>query len=204
MADWETWTLMAGQAAGAVAVLVAGGRVWSAFRLVGEASLRRLALGLFLLAASQVAVLVLSLSVVAAGDSLDRGRFDHFDLLFYLYYATLLSGLGGVFWSFGRHPFRWAPAYAPILLIAGPVLQLLTILALFFVVLHAGLNHIARKGTGSSLVAIGFFFVFAAHILHLYAYTPLGPRWWPGELLGLVGYAILIRAVPRLRSVTNA
>lgn len=204
MAGWETATIMAAQVLGAIAVLVAGRRVWAAFRLVGERSLQRLGSGLFLLAASQVAALLLTVFALLAGDSLNRGRVDLFDLLFYLYYGTLLAGLSGVFWSFGRHPFRWTPAYAPALLVAGPLLQLLAIVVLFFVVLHAGLNHMARKGTGSSLVALGFFFVFAAHILYLYSYAPLEPRWWPGELLNLVGYVILVRAVPRLRSVTNA
>src|SRR5687767_2669411 len=125
-----------------MAAIGAGASVLRSFRLVPIPSLRRLMAGFFLLALSQGAAFGLDLMVYLAGDALPRDQLDALDVLFWLHYGALLLGLAFVFASFGRHPFRWAPALAPILLVAGPILQLVTILVLFFVVLHAGLNHI--------------------------------------------------------------
>ena len=194
---------MLAEAAGAALLALAGRRIWAAYRLVQEASLGRLAYGLFLLAGSHVAALLLVVSVLLAGDSLPE-RIDHFDVLFWAYYGTMIGGLVGVFWSFGRHPFRWAPALTGVLAVIGPVLEIVTIVALFFVVLHAGLNHLAQKGLGSGRVAVGFFFVFTAHTLGLANYSPILPRTWVGELVNLVGVLILFYAVARPRTVPNA
>lgn len=194
---------MLAEAAGSALLGLAGRRVWLAYRLVGAASLARLANGLFLMAASQAAALLLTVSVLVAGPVLREGL-DHFDVLFWLHYGTLIAGLVGVFWSFGRHPFRWAPAVAGVLAIAGPVLEIVVIIGLFFVVLHAGLNHLANKGMGSGRVALGFFFLFTAHTLHLANYSPILPRVWFGELVGLVGLVVLFYALARPRTVPHA
>jgi hypothetical protein len=189
-------------ASGAVAAASAL-EVTRSYRLLAVPSLRRLAVGLWLLCASQLAAIGLLLLVLSAGTAIPRETFDAWDAAFWAYYGTLLVGLGFVFSSFGRHPFRWAPAVAGVLLVAGPALQLLTVLVLFFVVFHAGLNHIARKGPGSLLVAVGFFFLFTAHTLNLVGYTPLEPRWWPAALANLVGLLVLYRAVHRPRARTD-
>jgi hypothetical protein len=202
LVEWTVVTLLLAEA---LSVLLAFGAAYSVLRsyqLVGLPSLRRLAIGFFLLGFSQAAALALEGLVLSAGTEIPREGFDLFDAAFWLHYATLLIGLILVFASFGRHPFRWMPALAPILLRAGPILELLAIVVLFFVVLHAGLNHIARKGTGSIRVAVGFFFLFTAHTMNLVGYSALTPHWWLSECVSLVGFAVLFVSVqrPRVRS----
>lgn len=188
---------------GALVVLASAGRVARAYAVTQSDSLRRLAAGFVLLGGSQLLAAALQALVVAAPDALDRKTFGLDDLLFWAYYATLLLGLLSVFASFGRRPFRWAPALT-LLLWAGPVLELATVVVLFFVVLHAGLNHIARKGPGSLLVAVGFFLLLSAHFLNLTVYAPLEPRWIGGEAVHLLGLLLLWWAVHRARSKVDA
>ena len=202
LVEWTILTLLVAEALGAFFAFGAGYSVLGSYRLVGSASLRRLATGFFLLGFSQTAALAMEGIIQLAGAALPRETFDIFDVLFWLHYGTLLVGLTFVFASFGRHPFRWMPAMAPLLLLAGPILELLAILVLFFVVLHAGLNHIARKGAGSVRVAVGFFLLFTAHTVNLVDYSALLPRWWLAECINLLGFVILFIAVqrPRVRS----
>jgi hypothetical protein len=202
LVEWTTLTLFGAEGLAGLIGLAAGSSLLRSYRMVGAPGLRRLGFGLLLLGLSQVAALSLELLVFAQGATIPREGFDLFDAAFWLHYAFLLTGLGYVFRSFGRHPFRWMPVMAPLLLRAGPILELLAIIVLFFIVLHAGLNHIARKGTGSIRVAIGFFLLFTAHTLNLIGYTALTPRWWLAEIVNLGGFAILFFAVkrPRVRS----
>lgn len=202
LVEWTILTLLVAEALAALFAFGAAYSVLQSFRLVGSASLRRLAIGFFLLGVSQAGALALEGLVQSAGAEIPREGFDIFDLVFWIHYATLLIGLVFVFASFGRHPFRWMPALAPILLRAGPILELLAILVLFFVVLHAGLNHLGRKGAGSIRVAVGFFLLFTAHTLNLVGYSALTPRWWLAECINLLGFVILFVAVqrPRVRS----
>ena len=202
LVEWTMVTLVAAEAVAALAALACAYDVSRSYKLVGSLSLRRLAIGFFLLGVSQAAALALEGLVQAAGAEIPRDGFDVFDVAFWVHYITLLCGLAFVFASFGRHPFRWTPALAPLLLRIGPVLELLAVLFLFFVVLHAGLNHIARKGAGSVRVAVGFFFLFTAHTLNLVEYSALTPRWWLAECVNVVGFVVLYYAVkrPRVRS----
>lgn len=204
MVEWTTVGLAAAEAASGALALATASLVGRSYRIVGAPSLRRFALGFVLLAVAQAAALLQQVLLEWSGDALVRERLDLFDVAFWLHYGSLLAGLGLVFLSFGRHPFRWAPALAGVLLVVGPVVQLLVVVVTFFVVLHAGLNHIARKGTGSGLVAVGFFLVFTAHTLNLVGYGPLEPRWWAGELVNLAGFLVLYRSVRRPRSVPDA
>lgn len=202
LVEWTVVTLLVAEALAALVALSCAYDVSRSYRMVGSLSLRRLALGFFLLGLSQASAFALEALVLAAGTEIPREGFDMFDIAFWSHYATLLIGLALVFASFGRHPFRWTPALAPLLLRTGPILELLSVLVLFFVVLHAGLHHIARKGTGSIRVAIGFFFLFTAHTLNLMGYSALTPRWWLAECVNLVGFIVLYYAVkrPRVRS----
>lgn len=195
----ETWGLVLLEVLGGLLALAAFAKTWSAYRLTGLRSLWRYGAGVLLVGLSQFLAVVLEISV-ALPETVDRQRLDHLDVIFWAYHLTLLLGLLGVFWSFGRHPFRWAPVLAPVLLLVGPLLEFVTLLALFFVVLHAGLNHIARKGTGSLQVAIGFFFLLAAHFLNLYTYEPLAPRTLWGETVHLAGFLLLYLAQTRPRT----
>lgn len=204
MGDWQVLGLLATEFAGGFLALAAGVRVWNAFHLVKTPSLARLGLGFFLLSAAQGFALLLEGFLLRTPDAIERSGFDSLDLAFWLYYASLLLGLGFVFSSFGRSPFRWTPASAPLLLQAGPILQFATVVLLFFVVLHAGLHHIARQGRGSVQVAVGFFFLLLAHILNLYGYAPLEPRWIAGEVSNLLGLLILYFAVAKPRTAPNA
>lgn len=202
MVEWMVITLLVAEALAALVAFACAYDVTHSYKLVGSLSLRRLAIGFFLLGFSQAAALALEGLVQAAGAQIPREGFDVFDIAFWVHYVTLLVGLAFVFASFGRQPFRWTPALAPLLLRAGPVLELLSVLFLFFVVLHAGLNHIARKGAGSVRVAVGFFFLFTAHTLNLLGYSALTPRWWLAECVNVVGFIVLYYAVkrPRVRS----
>lgn len=202
MAAWETTVLLGAEAAGAALALFAAAAPWRAFRLLGQTSLARFSVGLVLLAASQVLALVLHYAA-STPLSLERDTLDRLDLLFWAYYLVLLGGLASVFWSFGRHPFNWTPALAPVLILAGPILQFLVVLFLFFVVLHAGLNAIARSGIGSGRVLTGFFLIFLAQILNLYGYSPLEPRWWGAELVQLAGLLVLAWSVARPKTMTH-
>lgn len=204
MAVVEQTLLLLALAAGGVLATLTGLKARAAYRFAQVPSLRYFFTGFFLLAASQACALILELLVGAAPVALERGRFDHFDVLFWGHYAALLVGLLCVFRSFGRHPFRWAPAIAPVLLPLGPLLQLLSVILLFFVVLHSGLNHIARKGGGSLRVSLGFFFIMLGHIGNLTDYAPLEPRLWWAELLTLLGFAILFFSIASPRTVADA
>ncbi|MBI2079022.1 MAG: hypothetical protein HYT80_11775, partial [Euryarchaeota archaeon] len=53
-------------------------------------------------------------------------------------------------------------------------------------------------------VALGFFFLFTAHTLHLANYSPILPRVWFGELVGLVGVVVLYYALARPRTEPHA
>ena len=202
LVEWTVVTLLLAEALAALIAFASAYDVLRSYRMVGSLSLRRLATGFFLLGFSQVSAVALEGLVLAAGAEIPREGLDVFDVAFWAHYTTLLMGLVFVFASFGRHPFRWMPAMAPLLLRSGPVLELLSVLVLFFVVLHAGLHHIARKGAGSIRVAIGFFFLFTAHTLNLMGYSALTPRWWLAECVNLVGFIVLYYAVkrPRVRS----
>lgn len=195
--------LLAAEAAGALLAVFAAVAPWRAYRLLGHASLARFSGGLLLIAASQVLAIALHYAALTPL-VIERDAFDHLDVLFWAYYLCFLAGLAGVFWSFGRHPFRWTPALFPVLIYAGPILQFLVVLSLFFVVLHAGLNTIARSGIGSGRVLTGFFLVFLSQILNLFLYSPLTPRWWGAELVQLSGLLVLAWSVSRPRTMTHA
>jgi hypothetical protein len=195
--------LLVSLAAGGLLALLTGIRARRAYRLAQVPSLQYFHVGFVLLALSQACALGLELLVGSSPVSLERARFDVFDILFWLHYASLLGGLAMVFRSFGRHAFRWAPAIAPLLLWAGPLLQILTVLFLFFVVLHGGLNHIARKAGGSLRVSLGFFFILLGHIGNLTDYAPLEPRLWWAELVTLLGFAILYLSTASPRKVAD-
>lgn len=202
MAAWETPLLLASEAAGAALALFAALAPWRAYRLIGHASLARFSAGLVLVAASQVLALLLHYAA-SQPTLLNNEVFDHLDALFWAYYVVFLLGLASVFWSFGRHPFRWTPVLTPLLAVSGPILQFLVVLFLFFVVLHAGLNTIARSGIGSGRVLSGFFLVFLAQILNLFRYGPLEPRWWGAELVQVAGLAVLAWSVARPKTMTH-
>src|SRR5688572_6758517 len=124
--------LIAAEIAAAILAGATALKVRAYYRLVGAPSLRRFGVGFVLLGVAQVAAAALELLMLQAGETLARDRFDFLDVAFWIHYGALLAGLVLVFASFGRHPFRWAPAFAPLLLVVGPILQLLTILVLFF------------------------------------------------------------------------
>lgn len=189
--------------AGGVLALLTGIRARRAYRFTQARSLQWFHVGFVLLALSQACALALDLTVLGAGVAIETARFDWYDALFWLHYLSLLAGLASVFASFGRHPFRWAPAFGPVLLWAGPLLQFLTVVMLFFIVLHAGLNHIARKARGSLRVSLGFFFVLLGHIGNLTDYAPLEPRLWWAELVTLLGFAVLYFSVASPRMVPD-
>jgi hypothetical protein len=204
MVDTHPWIIILGSLLGGMLLLSAGRRVSKAHRLTGAPSLRAMARGLYALAASEFFAALLVAANLRATLAIERTGFDRFDVLFWGYYGCLLVGLGLVFLSFGRHPFRWAPAVAGVLLVAGPALQFLVVVLLFFVVLHSGLNHIARKGAGSILVSVGFFFLLLGHIGNLTDYAPLEPRLWWAEIPILVGTILLWFAITKPRTVENA
>lgn len=185
------------QLAAGIFALLTSLRVRRDYQVAQAPSLARFAIGFFLLAASQLAAAVLEWHVSRNPDVVATG-FDAYDLLFIAYYGCLLGGLALVFSSFGRRAFRWTPAAIPLLWV-GPVLQFVAILFLFFVVLHAGLNHIARARPGSLQTAAGFFLLLLGHFLFLFTYLPLSPRSVGGEIATLAGYTVLYLAVVRPR-----
>lgn len=165
--------------------------------IAGATPLRRFALGFGLLAASHAAALVLEYRSYRAGGLFMTGTFDAFDALFWAYYLLGIGGLAAVFASFGRHPFKWTPALVGTLLFAGPALEVATLLAFFFVVLHSGLNHIARPRAGTLQTAVGFFLLLVGRFLFFLDYDPLTPRNLLGEAPTLVGYLLLFLAIAR-------
>lgn len=195
----ESASLIALELLGALLLLISGSRTWHAFQLTRDNRIRRFASGFFLMTLSQLLAAAMQALVLTAPRSLSDDL-ELLDVVFWAYYATLILGLLLVFLSFGRHPFRWAPVLATPILAAGPALQFLAIVVLFFVVLHAGLTHIARKGPGSLQVGIGFFFLLAAHILNVRGYAPLDPRSVWGELVHTIGLLILALALARPRT----
>lgn len=197
-----TVLLVAAELAGGLVALLTGLQARKAHRVSPSPSLSRFAAGFFLLALAQLAAA--ATEAFAASGAPETTALDALDLLdglFWTYHASLLAGLALVFASFGRHPFRWTPVLAPLVLVAGPVLQFLVIVALFFVVLHAGLNHIARARPGSLQTAVGFFLLLLGQFLFLYDYVPLTPRSLPGEAASLLGYLLLWQAIARPRGV---
>lgn len=147
--------------------------------------------GFLLLAVAQIAAFGLEIQGVPKSDG-----WELIDSLFWFHYASLLAGLACVFASFGRHPFRWSPALA-ILLVSGVLLQFLAGLILFFIVLHAGLNHIRHARAGSFRTTLGFFCLLLGHLLNLFDYYPTTPRNVVGEAFGVVGFFLLLLSVPR-------
>lgn len=198
MVDAQTWELLAAQAANLVLAVLIGAKAHAAWRLVPERSLGFFTVGFYLLAAGQAVATGLEYAV-ATSTTIERESLDHLDLLFWGYYALLFAGFVLVFLSFGRHPFRWAPALAGVLLYTGMALQFLLTVVLFFVVLHAGLHHIARKRPGSLLAAGGFFCVLTAHFLFIYTYSPLSPQTLWGELVHLAGLTLIYAGLTRPR-----
>jgi hypothetical protein len=179
-------------------VLLIARAAFQAHRVARVASLRFFAAGFLLLAVSHVAGFALEF---ATGDAsaIRVGAFDRFDVLFWTYHLATVAGYVAIFASFGRHPFKWTPVLAPVLLIAAPVLELVALVLLFFIVLHAGLNHIARARAGSLQTAFGFFLLLLGRFLFLLEYSPLNPRNLWGEAPTMLGYLLLYLAITRPR-----
>lgn len=197
MAEPGPLVVMAAEAGGALFAALIARRVRRDYLLTRAAPLGRLAAGFALVALAQVAALALELATAPTRPPPATGRLDVLDLLFWTYYAASLAGYVAIFLSFGRHPFRWAPVLAPVVLVAGPLLQFALVILLFFVVLHAGLNHIARARPGSLQTAFGFFLLLLAQFLVLFEYAPLNPLTPAGALVGAAGLALLYKAVVR-------
>lgn len=195
MVDSTTGGLLAAQGAGLLLALLVAWKTLHAHRVAQARALGLFGVGFLALAGSQAAAALLEYTVATVPVEIPRDALDKFDLLFWAYYGFLLTGLVLVFLSFGRHPFQWAPALAGLLLWAGVVLELAVLVAFFFVVLHAGLNHIARKGPGSLVASLGFFLLMVGHFLFLYEYAPLQPRGLTGELVHTAGFLLLFLAV---------
>ena len=171
---------------------------WTAHRMTSDAPLRRFAMGFLLLGLSHVVAVALEYTVWSTPD-LPEGSLDAFDVLFWAYYLATLGGFAFVFASFGRHPFRWTPVLTPVLLVSGLLLESLVLLEMFFVVLHAGLNHIARARRGSLQTAFGFFLLLLGHFAFFLDYQPLTPRAPIGEIPSTLGYLLLWHSIARPR-----
>lgn len=195
MVEGEPYYLVAAEAAGGILALLTALAALRAYRVSRAEPLRLFASGFVGLSVAQFAAALLE-DRTRSGE-VPLGSFDHFDVLFWLYYVAMTAGLLLVFLSFGRHPFRWTPALSGVLLRAGPVAQFAVLIALFFVVLHAGLNHIARARAGSLQTAAGFFLLLVGQFVSLYGYAPLSPRTLYGEIASLAGYLLLFLAVAR-------
>lgn len=196
--DDSFWAMPVLEAIGGFLALLTARRAASDHRLTRAWPLRVFSAGFFLLAVAQGAALVLEL-LTARASQIPSGGPDRYDGLFVLYYGGLLAGFAFIFSSFGRRPFQWAAATAPFLLVGGLLAQFATLLLLFFIVLHAGLNHIARARPGSLQTASGFFLLLLGHFLFLFDYHPLTPRNLWGELASVAGYLLLFLAVDRPR-----
>lgn len=190
--------LLGAQAGSLLLVLLVARAARRAHAVAPAPALRRFGLGFLLLGLSHVGAFALEALRVRT-TSLPTTGVDAFDVAFWTYYLAGLLGYGFVFASFGRHPFQWAGALVGVLQFAGVTLETLTILVLFFLVLHAGLNHIRRARPGSLHTALGFFFLLLGHFLFYLNYFPLSPRNALGEVPTLAGYLLLYLAITRPR-----
>jgi len=188
--------VLAAHAADLLLILGIVRAAWRALQVAENPLLRRFAVGFALVGVSHVFVAALDYGTTASVE-IPEGSFDMLDALFWGYYLAAAIGFALVFASFGRHPFRWAPVLTPVLLIGGPLLEGLLLVELFFIVLHAGLNHIVRARGGSLRTALGFFALLLGHFLFFLDYQPLTPRAPIGELPTTLGYALLWLAIAR-------
>lgn len=190
----ETFAHVALQAVGAVLATLIAFHACAAKRVTGSRALGRFAVAFALFALAQAIVIAEGIHLASAR-VIRASAPDLFDVWFWGYYAALLIGWGALLTSFSRPKFRWVLAVAPLLLFAGPIAQLISILLSFLVVIHAGLNHIERAGPGSLRTAIGFFLLFVAQCAFLLDYLPLAPRNFAGEIANGVGLALLYAAI---------
>lgn len=197
MAEAGPALVMAAEAVGALLAALIAVRFRRDHQLTRARPLGRLAAGFAFVAVAQAAAFALELATLPWRPPPVPDRLDVLDILFWTYYGASLAGYVSVFSSFGRHPFRWTPVLAPVVLFAGPLLQFVLVIVLFFVVLHAGLNHIARARPGSLQTATGFFLLLLSHFLVLFQYAPLNPITPAGALVGAAGFALLYRAAVR-------
>jgi len=169
-----------------------------AHRTTGSPALLRFAVAFALFGLAQAVALVEAIHLARA-HVVRASAPDLFDVWFWSYYASLLGAWGALLSSFDRPKLRVVLAVAPLLLFAGPILQLAVIVLAFLVVIHAGLNHIERARPGSLRTAAGFFLLFAAQCAFLLSYLPLAPRNFAGEVANVLGLALLYVAVRRPR-----
>ncbi len=195
MVDQQSTYLILAEAGGLVLALLTANAVFRAYFVSRARPLALFGSGFLLLALAQASAALLEW--YASRVDYDDERFDRVDALFWLYFGSFILGLVLIFLSFGRKPFKWTPALVPLLLRAAPGLNLLTLVAMFFVVLHAGLNHIARARAGSLQTAFGFFLLMVGQFLALYQQDPLAVRTLYGEVAAVVGYFLLYLAVAR-------
>lgn len=166
-------------------------RALRAFRQTQAPILKRFAGAFLLLFAAEMTAVALSLQAERAA-WIRRDAFDPFDALFWTYYAALGLGFGLLLSTFTRHKLRLVLAVAPVLLVAGPIAQLVIVALALLVVAHAGLNHIERAGAGSLATATGYALIFLGHAVFLLDYHPLAPRNPAGESLHLAGVVLLV------------
>lgn len=197
---WSTHSvgILAAQVAGLVLLLLLVALSVRGYRLSHARPLAFFTVGFASLGASQLALILLE-AITAQRDQIQFSGFEVLDVLFWIHYATQIVGAGLLLATFDRRKFKWFLAVGPVLLLAGPIAQILVVALFFLIVVHAGLNHIERSRAGSLQTATGYFLVFCGNVACLFGYEPLTPRTLIGELLVLAGILLLYLAAARPR-----
>jgi hypothetical protein len=205
---------------GAVAA-AAGLGAWRCWRLLRYAPDPRLwkLLGFYALFAASLVAYALWIGQVAAevGASLGatqanvtaplgdlHGAFagaHRLDPLLLAHHALMLASLAVAVQAF-RHPRAAGAAVAGVAGLASlepfiPVLLALEAAMTLYLAVQAVLNHMERRTAGALQVAAGFLLFFLGHLTFFLLYHPGGPRTLLGDVLALVGIALLVQLLPR-------
>lgn len=128
------------------------------------------------------------------------GGAEGVDLFLLAHHALMLASLGVAVQAFSHKRAGGAVVAAVGLAFFGPfvpvALALEAALTLYLAV-RAILNHRDRRTPGALQVAAGFLLFFLGHLTFFLFYHPAGIRTPLGDVLALVGIALLVQLLPR-------
>ncbi|MCA1810406.1 MAG: hypothetical protein LC623_00130 [Halobacteriales archaeon] len=129
---------------------------------------------------------------------------ERVNILFAGAHAFMLASLVVAVWAFGHRRRPDAATVAPALALSpfalvGTLVPLMLALEAgltLYLACRALINHVERRSVGAVQVALGFLLFFVGHFLFYLAHQPGMGRSGIGDILGLVGIALLVQALP--------
>lgn len=120
------------------------------------------------------------------------------------HHVLMTAGLAIAVYAFGRkHPEHTQPVAAAGLLVffsdLVPLLLGLQAALTLYLAVRAWLNHMERKSPGALQVALGFLLFFIGHLVFFLEHRPGRGRQGIGDVLTLVGIALLVQVLPGRR-----